>query len=369
MKLIVSPYRLTILDASTYDRSLQTGGEVSNQSRTGYGKTAKGEKHASLSYFTRLPAILLAFTVVVLTQAVAAEKALVKINHVTLSMFVDKKSGRSGDLDSISFSIENAANRPLEWVKLHVTAKSQGGALLQTDTFEEDLSKNPIGSKEARRITRYMSIAGFLIDGKRGSIDVGVVDYRLFSEDGWLLLIPPSRDMGLETAYFDSIKRSIELGWQYPELALKYGLQGKLLVQFSILGNGKLESAKIIRSSGSNWLDDEAMRAVSAAVLPPIPERLLISAWMEYHRDGSRLDMQFAKDVDSYDIKKPLSEWRRVRSFNNFTACEEYKKSEAASYLPSLKEVLKADAGTQSYINALGYDRSRCVPSDSLIIK
>jgi TonB family protein len=324
----------------------------------------------SLYYFMRLATIHLAFALVLLTEAaIAAEKAPVKINYVTGSLLVDKKSGRSGDLNSISFSIENAATRPLEWVRLRVTTRSPAGALLQTETFEEELGKNPIGSKEARRITRYMSIDGFLIGGKQGSIDIDVVDYRLSPEDGWLLLIPPSRDMGLETAYFDSIKRSIELGWQYPELALRYGLQGKLLLQFSILGNGKLESAKIIRSSGFNLLDNEALRAVSAAVLPPIPERLLISAWMEYRLDGRRLDMQFAKDVDSYDIKKPLSEWRRVRSFNNLTACEEYKKREAAGNLPSLKEVLKADASTRSSIDALGYDPSRCVPSDSLTIK
>jgi len=61
--------------------------------------------------------------------------------------------------------------------------------------------------------------------------------------------------------YFNSIKRAIEVVWQYPELALRYGLQGRLLLEFSILGNGDIESAKIIRSSGSNLLDEEALRA------------------------------------------------------------------------------------------------------------
>jgi protein TonB len=72
--------------------------------------------------------------------------------------------------------------------------------------------------------------------------------------------------------YFNSIKRAIEVVWQYPELALRYGLQGRLLLEFSILGNGDIESAKIIRSSGSNLLDEEALRAVKAAApFGPIP--------------------------------------------------------------------------------------------------
>ena len=76
--------------------------------------------------------------------------------------------------------------------------------------------------------------------------------------------------------YFNSIKRDIEFVWQYPEPALRYGLQGKLLLEFSILADGHLESARIIRSSGSSLLDDEALRAIRAAApFNPIP------AWIE----------------------------------------------------------------------------------------
>jgi len=88
--------------------------------------------------------------------------------------------------------------------------------------------------------------------------------------------------------YFSSIKRAIEIVWQYPELALRYGLQGRLLLEFSILGNGDLESARIVRSSGSNLLDEEALRAVKAAApFGPIPpwigrNRIDIVASFEY---------------------------------------------------------------------------------------
>ncbi len=88
--------------------------------------------------------------------------------------------------------------------------------------------------------------------------------------------------------YFNSIKRAIEVVWQYPELALRYGLQGRLLLEFSILGNGDLDNAKIVRSSGSNLLDEEALRAVRAAApFGPIPpwlgrNRIDIVASFEY---------------------------------------------------------------------------------------
>jgi periplasmic protein TonB len=88
--------------------------------------------------------------------------------------------------------------------------------------------------------------------------------------------------------YFTSIKRNIEFVWEYPEPALRYGLQGKLLLQFTILASGELESAQIIRSSGSNLLDHEALRAMKAAApFRPIPpwidkKRLTITASFEY---------------------------------------------------------------------------------------
>jgi protein TonB len=88
--------------------------------------------------------------------------------------------------------------------------------------------------------------------------------------------------------YFTSIKRNIEFVWEYPEPALRYGLQGKLLLQFTILASGELESAQIIRSSGSNLLDHEALRAMKAAApFRPIPpwidkKKLTITASFEY---------------------------------------------------------------------------------------
>jgi len=90
-------------------------------------------------------------------------------------------------------------------------------------------------------------------------------------------------------SYFTKIKQRIESQWEYPELALRYGLQGRLFLEFTIGPHGQLEGLRLLRSSGSQLLDEEALRAIRAAApFPPIPHwirasPLSISAAMEYH--------------------------------------------------------------------------------------
>lgn len=99
--------------------------------------------------------------------------------------------------------------------------------------------------------------------------------------------------------YFSKVKQLIESQWEYPELALRYGLQGRLSLEFTIGGNGQLDQLRLIRSSGSQLLDEEAMRAIKAAApFPPIPSwikpnPLSISASMEYH--DNRLNYRFTR--------------------------------------------------------------------------
>ena len=99
--------------------------------------------------------------------------------------------------------------------------------------------------------------------------------------------------------YFTKIKQSIEVQWEYPEMALRYGLQGRLALEFAIGANGQLEYLRVVRSSGSELLDQEAVRAIRAAApFPPIPTwikpiPLSISAAMEYH--DNRLNYRYTR--------------------------------------------------------------------------
>ena len=73
-------------------------------------------------------------------------------------------------------------------------------------------------------------------------------------------------------SYFASIKRKIELVWQYPYEAAVAGIEGELTVDFVIARNGKVESVALVRGSGHKVLDDEAIRSIRmAAPFDPIP--------------------------------------------------------------------------------------------------
>ena len=78
-------------------------------------------------------------------------------------------------------------------------------------------------------------------------------------------------------SYFASIKRKIELVWQYPYEAAAAGIQGELTLDFVIARSGKVNSVELVRSSGSKLLDDEAIRSIRvAAPFDPIPAQYKI---------------------------------------------------------------------------------------------
>jgi protein TonB len=71
------------------------------------------------------------------------------------------------------------------------------------------------------------------------------------------------------------IERWIEARWEYPDLAKHYGQQGKVTVEFTVLQNGEIDLLSVVRSSGYNLLDEEAVRAIKAASpFPPIPRSI-----------------------------------------------------------------------------------------------
>ena len=78
-------------------------------------------------------------------------------------------------------------------------------------------------------------------------------------------------------SYFASIKRKIELVWQYPYEAAVAGIQGELTLDFVIARNGRVNSIELVRGSGSKILDDEAIRSIrKAAPFDPIPAQYKI---------------------------------------------------------------------------------------------
>ncbi len=89
-------------------------------------------------------------------------------------------------------------------------------------------------------------------------------------------------------SYMKHIKDKVQNVWIYPQDARENGIQGRLLVYFSISKDGSLCRLSLVRSSGSKILDDAAMQAIKdAAPFPKLPDRfhldrLNIYATFEY---------------------------------------------------------------------------------------
>ena len=97
-------------------------------------------------------------------------------------------------------------------------------------------------------------------------------------------------------SYFASIKRKIELVWQYPYEAAAAGIQGDLTVEFVISRNGNLESVTLLQGSGYKMLDDEAIGSIrTASPYNPIPE--------SYEIPNLRIRARFVYEMHSLRIR------------------------------------------------------------------
>ena len=79
--------------------------------------------------------------------------------------------------------------------------------------------------------------------------------------------------------YQDMVKQKIESCRRYPPWAKKQGFEGTVHIKFTILSTGFTKDIKIIKSSGFNILDKEAISTIKRAQpFPPIPEEMKVSS-------------------------------------------------------------------------------------------
>jgi len=75
--------------------------------------------------------------------------------------------------------------------------------------------------------------------------------------------------------YQKAVKEKIEDYRRYPYWARKQGFEGIVHLKFIILSTGVVKDIKIIKSSGFNILDKEAISTIKrASPFPPIPSEL-----------------------------------------------------------------------------------------------
>jgi TonB family protein len=80
------------------------------------------------------------------------------------------------------------------------------------------------------------------------------------------------------SSYLAHVKYKIESSWTYPSRAAEEGLGGKLMLRFSIGGNGDLLDVTLLKSSGYLVLDREALSAIQkAAPFKPLPSSFGLS--------------------------------------------------------------------------------------------
>jgi protein TonB len=87
-------------------------------------------------------------------------------------------------------------------------------------------------------------------------------------------VVDPSQDEAM-LRYQDIVKQRIEEARRYPPWAKRRGIEGKVHLSFVVLGNGTTKDIKIIHSSNSKILDEEAVATVQRAnPFPPLPQEI-----------------------------------------------------------------------------------------------
>ncbi len=88
-----------------------------------------------------------------------------------------------------------------------------------------------------------------------------------------------SREKETMLRYQDMVKQRIEEARRYPLWAKKQGLEGITYLYFTILPNGIGRDIRVVRSSGSKILDEEAAATVKrASPFHPVPKEISSSS-------------------------------------------------------------------------------------------
>ena len=86
-------------------------------------------------------------------------------------------------------------------------------------------------------------------------------------------IIDPAQEAMLR--YQDMVKQRIEEARRYPSWAKRQGIEGKVHLSFVVVANGTTKDIKIIRSSNSKILDEEAVATIQRAnPFPPLPQEI-----------------------------------------------------------------------------------------------
>jgi len=92
--------------------------------------------------------------------------------------------------------------------------------------------------------------------------------------------MPQAPDPALEASYRDRIRQAVDAHKHYPRMARRLGVEGRVVLAFTLRADGRLAGVRVAESSGSELLDEAALQAVrDAAPFPPFPEGVGRERW------------------------------------------------------------------------------------------
>jgi protein TonB len=133
----------------------------------------------------------------------------------------------------------------------------------------------------------YENLLNSSMAAMQGQIDAGYqeyVDEKATEGDHIDLNTQEYRYVG----YFTTLRKSIELVWNYPLSAVRKGLQGTVNLEFTIHENGEVTQIKVLKTSGYQILDKAIVDAIKlASPFAPLPagfgkKKLVITGAFNY---------------------------------------------------------------------------------------
>lgn len=116
-------------------------------------------------------------------------------------------------------------------------------------------------------------------DFKKPIEEVALKKMELESVKEKVKILNPANEAMLR--YQDMVKQRIEEVRKYPSWAKRQEIEGEVYINFIVLSNGLSRDIKIIRSSGSKILDEEAVETVKrASPFPSIPKEIS-NSWVQ----------------------------------------------------------------------------------------
>lgn len=89
--------------------------------------------------------------------------------------------------------------------------------------------------------------------------EVVVIEDVCEEEEIFLVLEEPAEFPGGIKKMYDFIRQNLK----YPQVSLNNGSQGRVILRFEVLKDGRIDNITILKSSGDASLDNEAIRVVS----------------------------------------------------------------------------------------------------------